>query len=261
MCYDIKVSLERQLKVARQYGDKKVIEEIEKNLLPLLNPIERELYEVSGFSHPKVFILKNDGIIKPVLSQWGLIPAWTKDIVHANDIMNKTLNARIEGILNKPSYREAAREGRCVIIVDGFYEYRHVGNKAYPYYIFNKDGSTINLAGLSEEWVDPETGEVRSTFTILTRKANKFMSIIHNNPKLPEPRMPMILDNNESRHWLEDLGEKELEDTVHEYAGMKLKSELKAHTVRPIKGKGVIPNSKNASEEYIYPELEDISKS
>lgn len=257
MCYDIKVSLERQLKVARQYGDKKVIEEIEKNLLPLLNPIERELYEVSGFSHPKVFVLVNDDVIKPKLSQWGLIPSWTKDAAHAADIMNKTLNARIEGLLNKPSYRDASRDGRCVITVDGFYEFRHVGKKAYPYFIYNELGETLNLAGLSEEWIDPETGEVRNTFTVITRKADQLMARIHNNPKVSEPRMPLILNDEGTKRWLKQMGEKELEDTVHELSEKDILARLKAHTVRPIKGKNVIPNNKNASEEFIYPELVD----
>ena len=74
MCYDIKVSLERQLKVARNFGDKASIDELEKKLLPYLNPIEREYYRVSGFDHPKVFLLLNGAQVD--IAQWGLIPNW-----------------------------------------------------------------------------------------------------------------------------------------------------------------------------------------
>ena len=75
---------------------------------------------------------------------------------------------------------------------------------------------------------------------------------------MPEPRMPLILDEKQSRHWLEDMGEKELEETIDEFARMNIDIKLNAHTVRPIKGKDVIPNNENAAEEYIYPELEDV---
>ena len=149
MCYDIKVSLERQLKVAKHYGDKAVIEQLEKQLFPLLNPIEREFYQVSGFDHPRLFVLQNSGI---ELSKWGLIPNWIKSREDANEIINKTLNARVESVMEKPSFRDAFNSGRGVLFVDGFYEHKHVNGKAYPHYIQDVKSKELALACIVDHW-------------------------------------------------------------------------------------------------------------
>lgn len=243
MCYDIKVSLERQLKVARNFGDQTAIDELQKKLMPYLNPIEREYYRVSGFDHPKVFLLDENG--KPFLAKWGLVPTWAKTAQEAMSIQNSTLNARSEELEEKPSFREAYRSRRAVLIVDGFYEHHHKLNKVFPYYIQAKDNSPLILASIYET---ESNFSDNPSFSILTRSANPLMSEIHNNPKLAEPRMPLCLSANEISLWLnKDF------TSINE---LGLEIELKGHTVRRFAGRPNKGNLEDSAEEVQYAELQ-----
>ena len=176
MCFDVKTNLETQLKRA--------ISKTPDTTLDLFNNIKNQFpenyFHVSGFSHPKMIIYTNENPYKPTLSQWGLIPFWAKDEKHATSIRTKTLNARGETIFEKPSFRKAAKSNRCIIHIDGFYEHHHLNNKTYPFFIFRKDHQPISIAGLWDEWVNKNTGEVFNSFSIITTKANHLMKFIHN---------------------------------------------------------------------------------
>lgn len=115
---------------------------------------------------------------------------------------NNTLNARGETIFEKPSFRTSAKNHRCIIYVAGFYEHHHYNNKTYPFFIYRKDAQPMALAGLWSEWKNPDTGGRLNTFSIVTTKGNKMMARIHNNPKLKEPRMPVILPSELEDEWL-----------------------------------------------------------
>ena len=249
MCYDLKVSLERQLKFAKHYGDQDVILEIEKNLFPLLNPIEREFYQVSGFEHPKMFVLLNERI---EYAQWGLIPHWTRNQDEAKSICNKTLNARFESIREKPSFKSAFENGRGVLFVDGFYEHRHFNGRTYPYFIQRSDRKQMALGCIYDEW-EGTLQEPKGSFSIVTTKANDLMQFIHNNPNIPEPRMPLILNDEKLELWMrnEQISESDQKGLFEPCASEILES----HTVRPIKGKNVTKNSENAADLFLYPEL------
>lgn len=249
MCYDIKVSLERQLKMAKHYGDVNAIIEIEKKLLPLLNPIEREYHQVSGFQHPALFVLKQNEV---VLASWGLIPEWVSDVEKANKIQEVTLNAKGETLLDKPSFEKAVRNDRCVLFIDGFYEHQHRFKKTYPYYIFRANEDLMPIAAISSVWKDPITGIKKSTFSIVTTKANDLLKEIHNNPKLDEPRMPLILKESEIHNWINETVDIQqlLIDLVRPFPENK----LHAHTVRKI-GKKAEHDNENASQPFDYPEL------
>lgn len=252
MCYDIKVSLERQLKVARHYGDEKVIDELTKKLLPLLNPIEREFFQVSGFTHPKAFILSKDDI---QLARWGLIPHWVHDSEKGIEIQDKTLNARAESMFDKPSFKEASLNHRGVLFVDGFYEHKHVNKQTYPYFIQRKDHEQMAIGALFDTWLNPVTKKEEVTFSIVTTKANTLMTEIHNNPKLSESRMPLILEGHSINRWLEAEVSDEEHSSIDELSVACKDGLLEAHTVRRFKGKDAVPNSENAAEEFLYPEL------
>jgi putative SOS response-associated peptidase YedK len=252
MCYDIKVSLERQLKVARHYGDAKVIDEITKKLLPLLNPIEREYFQVSGFTHPKAFVVAKDDV---KYASWGLIPDWTQDKEKAKEIANKTLNARVESIYDKPSFRKASVDQRCILFVDGFYEHKHINKKTYPYFIQRRDRELMAIAAIYDNWSDPLSDEVETTFSIVTTKANELMTDIHNSPKLPESRMPLILDNKGIDIWLNGEVTSDDHDELDAISGPCSDELLDAHTVRRFKGKSGVANAGHADEEFHYPEL------
>ena len=123
---------------------------------------------------------------------------------------NNTLNARGETIFKLNSFRKAANESRCLIYIDGFYEHHHFGKQTYPFYIFKKDLSPLPLAGLYTEWTNPETHGRLLTFSIVTTTGNELLSKIHNNPKLKEARMPVILHEELADQWLAKLeGEKD----------------------------------------------------
>ena len=139
MCYDIKTSLETQLKRAKRFNDEQAIREIEEKLLPYL---DLPLYHASGYSHPSLLIYTNDSPHIPIIASWGLVPHWVKDNTQRKKIWNNTLNARGETIFEKPSFRESARSKRCLIYVDGFYEHHHFKGKTYPFLIKRKDTAT-----------------------------------------------------------------------------------------------------------------------
>lgn len=253
MCYDIQAKLEAQLKRARRMNQKDVIRELETNLEPYIT----QWHHVSGFAHPSLLIYTNDTPTLPSPACWGLIPEWTKDQEQANKLRKNTINARGESIFNKPSFRDAAKQKRCLITVDGFYEHHHRAKKSFPYFIRKANGNPITLAGLWSEWLNKESGELQRTFSIVTCKANSLLAEIHNNPKLAGPRMPLILDEDEEDNWLQAINSKKDQQEIQALIRPS-EEELFAHTVRPLRGKSAIGNTPEASAEYFYDELNTL---
>ncbi len=136
-----------------------------------------------------------------VALRWGLIPFWAKD----PSIGNRMINARAETVAEKPSYRNAYKHRRCVVLADGFYEWRKEGGGKTPYFISLASGKPFGLAGLWENWTDRETGESVQTTTLITTDANDFMAPLHH-------RMPVILEPGTAGDWL--AGSTELLDDV-----------------------------------------------
>jgi putative SOS response-associated peptidase YedK len=252
MCYDIKASLEAQLKRARQYGDEIAIQEIEQKLVPLT---DLPIHHATGFQHPRLFIYTDETPYEPIVATWGLVPHWVKDRIQQNKIWNNTLNARGETIFEKPAFRTAAKYYRCIIYVDGFYEHHHFKGKTYPYFVHKKDASPMAFAGLWNTWKDPASGEQLSTFSIVTTEANPMMAKIHNNPKLQGPRMPLILPEGMENKWLipieDDIDIKAIQELIHSYPG----EELEAYTVDRLRGKEYRGNIPEISQQVQYPEL------
>ncbi|AHW59727.1 Putative SOS response-associated peptidase YedK [Draconibacterium orientale] len=247
MCYDIKTKVEAALKRARHYGNEEAIQMLIEQFRPFL---EEEFFHVSGFQHPKLLIYTNENFELPAIASWGLIPFWVKNEQQQLDIWNKTINARGESIFEKPSFRTSANSKRCLVYIDGFFEHHHFGGKIYPFYIQRVDGEPIVLGGLWDEWTNKATGEVVNSFTIVTTKANFLMKKIHNNPKLNEARMPLILNEEEADKWLNGTATEAKAMIRPATDGL-----LKAHTVRRLRGKEAVGNSPQAIEEFIYPEL------
>lgn len=215
-------------------------------------------YHVSGFAHPKLPVFTN---LKPGIPQmftWGLVPFWVKTKNDLKKIWNQTLNARGETIFEKPAFRAAAKSRRCLIMVDSFFEHHHYNGKTYPFNIALESGAPMTLAGLWEEWVDKETGEIIPTVSIVTCKANSVMEKIHNNPKVKEGRMPVILPRELQESWLREINteadRKELEKLI-----IPFREELLTYrTVAPLLGKNASPNTVEALEEVTYPELSGL---
>ena len=151
---------------------------------------------------------------------WGLIPSWAKD----KSISSKLINARSETITEKASFRNAVKQRRCLVLADGFYEWKKTSKKAkVPYRILLSDESLFAFAGLWEEYED-EDEQVIHTFTIITTSANSTISGIHE-------RMPVILEPNTERTWLDQSQPAENHlDLLKPYSPEK----TKYHAVSPL---------------------------
>lgn len=126
------------------------------------------------------------------LMGWGLVPSWAKDPA----IGGKMFNARSETAAEKPSFRTAMRQRRCLIPADGFYEWQKTASKGkQPIYFTMADEQPFALAGLWEEWRNPD-GTPRRTCTILTTAANELLAPIHD-------RMPVIVPAAQYSFWLD----------------------------------------------------------
>jgi putative SOS response-associated peptidase YedK len=254
MCYDIHTTLKTQLKRAQRYTPE-LVPEIEEKIRPYQEQIKLEWYHASGFAHPIVLIYTNEAPFEPVPAQWGLIPHWSKDITSAKKFWNNTLNARGESIFEKPSFRDAAKHKRCLIYVDGFFEHHHKNQQTYPYYFHRNDGEPMILGGLWSEWVDQESGEILKTFSIVTKRGNETFATIHNNPKLNEPRMPLILDGSATKEWLDTNKGAE---ALNSLLAPEPHPEIEYHTVHKLRGKEAIGNVPEAVEPYVYDELNTL---
>ena len=253
MCYDIKASLEAQLNRARRENDYQAIQEIIEKLAPLT---DLPIYHCSGFSHPELLIYTNRSPQFPEVATWGLVPHWVHNKEQLKKLWNNTLNARGETIFDKPSFRTAAENNRCIIYLDGFYEHHHFESKTFPFFIHRKDNEPLALAGLWSEWENPETGGFLNTFTIVTTKGNTLLAKINNNPKLKEPRMPLILPKELENDWLhpinDDLDRKAIKELIQSYPA----DELEAYPVTRLRGKEYIGNVKEVSDRFEYEDLQ-----
>lgn len=135
--------------------------------------------------------------------RWGLVPSWAKD----ESIGVRMINARSETVATKPSFRSAFAKRRCIIPVDGFYEWVKLADSKtkQPYFIHSPSSEPLAFAGLWEEWrggksSDPDSADLQQdtvlrTCTIITTQANKKIAALHD-------RMPVILQREDWGHWL-----------------------------------------------------------
>lgn len=124
------------------------------------------------------------------LYRWGLIPHWAKDPA----IGHRMINARAETLNEKPSFRTSFRSKRCLLLADGFFEWRKEGTHKTPFYIRLKQGHPFGMAGLWDIWRSG-SGELVRSCTIITTSANDIVAPIHD-------RMPVILDAADYPLWL-----------------------------------------------------------
>ncbi len=160
---------------------------------------EFEIEEVNDAVEPsynvapgqEIAVILKDESRKLGLLKWGLIPSWSKDPA----IGNRMINARAETLAEKPSFKHPLRRKRCLIVADGFFEWKKEGKQKIPMYIFLKDQKPFVFAGLWDTWTSPD-GKKISTCTIITTEPNEFMKKIHN-------RMSVILPKEHIDLWLD----------------------------------------------------------
>jgi putative SOS response-associated peptidase YedK len=156
---------------------------------PPLNLAPR--YNIAPTQTTPVIAIGRTGRRTLVMMRWGLIPAWARDM----SIGAKTINARADGVAEKPAFRAAFAKRRCLVPADGFYEWQAGAGKAkQPYLIHRPDGAPFAFAGLWEQWRGPEAAVL--TFTIITTEANDRLRPIH-------ARMPAILAPTDHARWLD----------------------------------------------------------
>jgi putative SOS response-associated peptidase YedK len=126
-----------------------------------------------------------------MLSRWGLIPHWSKDA----GIGNRMINARAETLAEKPSFKGPLTKHRCLIVADGFYEWKKTDSGKVPVYVTMKNEKPFGFAGLYSDWRPPEGDTIR-TCTIVTTGPNELLESIHN-------RMPVIIKPEDRDHWLD----------------------------------------------------------
>jgi putative SOS response-associated peptidase YedK len=243
MCYDLSSFTQKKKKYAQRHPDKDLAA-LENLFDEKGNPIN-PIFHSTGFEHPKLAVITNEKPEEFYLFQWGLIPFWTQDEQKADQIHNKTLNARAETMFEKPAFRKAASDKRCLIMIDGFFEHHHQKKQLIPYYISLKDQRPISLAGIWEEWENPESGLKTSTVSIVTTTANPLMAGIHNNPKLKEPRMPLILPEELENEWLMSIHDKISEDQVKALIKPFDERLMQAWPVKTIRGKKIKSQTKD----------------
>jgi len=163
---------------------------------PFTDEDTERLFHISAFNCPQFPIITEAEEIQKY--RWGLIPYWTKTIADAEKIRKRTFNARAESIFQKPSFRQAIKTQRCIVPSTGFFDWRHEKGKKIPYFISLKKEEIFSMAGIYDEWKNPETGQTISTFSIITTEANPRMRYIQNT----HFRMPVILPRDEEEKWL-----------------------------------------------------------
>ena len=136
-----------------------------------------------------VAVMVNNGQLS--MFKWGLIPFWAKD----PSIGNKLINARAETVDEKPSFKHSLQRKRCLILADGFYEWKKEGRMKRPHRITLRNKELFGFAGLWDTWKSP-TGDIVNSCSIITTTPNELMAPIHD-------RMPVILSRDSERVWLD----------------------------------------------------------
>ncbi len=146
-------------------------------------------YNVAPSQRSPVLIYKDKRIV--TYMYWGLITNWAKDASRAGHM----INARSETVLEKPSFRNLMHRHRCIVIADGYYEWKKTETGRMPYYIHHAEGKLLPMAGLWDQWQDPE-GNRRLTYTVLTTAAQSTLAHIHD-------RMPVIIPHACIGSWID----------------------------------------------------------
>lgn len=150
----------------------------------------------NGFEFPKIPVIIDENPEIITHFNWGLIPNWAKN----DDIKKGTLNAKIETLTEKPSFKDSVQK-RCLIVANGFYEWQWLdskGNTKIKYEIGLPNDALFAFAGIYAQWTNTVSGALENTCSIITTVANPLMSEIHNTKK----RMPIILKKEDEANWL-----------------------------------------------------------
>lgn len=185
-------------------------------------------FHENGFDYLPTPIITSGDPDKFKLFRWGLIPFYMNDKEKAMVLRTQTLNCISEEMYDKPSFKDAIKNGqRCLIPVSGFFEWHWLDEKGtvkIPYYVTFRDQRMRSMAGLYSRWKDKETNEYYYSYTVLTTRANAILEYVHNNKK----RMPVFIPKEDEKAWLnKDLNQKD----VLELCQPSQDSSMRAYTI------------------------------
>lgn len=192
------------------------------------------LYFANGFQFPKFRIITQEENIQQY--NWGLIPHWFRG--DWKEIATKTLNAKIETLSVKKSFKNLIGRKHCIIPSNGFFEWQTSGKEKTPFFISPSKEEFFSMIGLFDDYIDPTNGEINQTFTLITTEANSLMSEIHNLKK----RMPLIIHRDSESDWLNGK--------IESIIGYKIPSDhMQAH---PVRKRSVLSNLNAPEVQNIY---------
>ncbi|MFO1258135.1 MAG: SOS response-associated peptidase [Gammaproteobacteria bacterium] len=125
--------------------------------------------------------------------EWGFTPSWRK--VEEGKLPQRFINARIESILDKPTFKQAFKTRRCLVPGSGYFEWKQIHDRKQPFYIFSEQQPLLGLAAIWEMWRAPE-GHHLETLAIITKTADENLQAVHD-------RMPVVIAKEDYAHWLD----------------------------------------------------------
>lgn len=201
--------------------------------------LDKKIYKQNYNAAPtqNLPIVANNNPDEVQFYKWGLIPSWAKD----DKLSYSMINARIETLREKPTFKSLVDKKRCIVISDGYYEWKKLNsNDKQPMRICKQNESLFAYAGLWTEWKNSE-GIVIPTFTIITTDAYQSLAEVHN-------RMPVMLNTDAAKAWL--MNELEVEQLQKE---MIIQKDLKFYAVSKLVG-----NVSNNTPELLHDEKENL---
>ncbi|REE01051.1 SOS response-associated peptidase [Marinoscillum furvescens] len=269
MCYDVRYLTQKKKKYADHIGkDATEIDKLERQLEEFtLGPV----YHTTAFEHWRMPVVTSDKPTDFQFYHWGLIPHFVKDTEqyfgkYASRYLNcrietlfdeKMYNAKLNRDLDNPFYKSAL-ERRCVVVLDGYYDWHWQGKNSYNFHILLKSEEPMLIAGIWRTWQSKTEDITRDTVGLVTTDANPLCRRVHNKPKASEgPRQLAILDQESAEAWLEpDLTADQLKKNVRVFP----ETELKAFPVKKLfhqsGRKRISLNDPECIQEASFPELQ-----
>lgn len=210
---------------------------------------------VKGFEFPLMPVISNQKPAEIQMFRWGFVPPHITSDEKAKEFLSRynTLNAKAETLFESRLYSEAIKNKRCLVLCSGFFEWRHKNpgkknSEKYPFYVSLKDDGMFVFGGIWEDFILKSSGEIVSTYSIITTPANDLMEIVHNSKK----RMPLIIEPEDALKWLSnDLSEVEIKQFFKPFDPEK----LKARPIKKINPRLQYENDAGVTVYYHYQEL------
>ncbi|MDP4210455.1 MAG: SOS response-associated peptidase family protein [Bacteroidota bacterium] len=255
MCYWVGTKKVRQ-EILRRFneGPQDEIAQLFYEVFIANNQLEfKEHYVAIGKGKPTLTtLIKEEGNLQFRNMQWTL-PYSYVDSKTGQTITRELQNSTCERVFFQ--HKDQIFSKRCLIPIDGYFEYYHFKGDTYPYYIYPRQGGIFYAGGIWEQNLNHDTGEVAETFSIITTPPNPLVAKIHNNPKAPNgPRMLLLIEPENALTYLnENLKTNDIKSLFLPYS----EQNMQAHTVLRFQRKENLQflNTPIVLEYCEYPEL------